>query len=419
MITKSVEKLIYDKPYKNKQEFLQNITALYWKKQDVEYAVKAYEAFEAGYVNYPVNVMFNYYGPMHDSVVWKLQLLPKNFGLPRSWQLPDTRDGDRIGECLFKNHTLDEAITLTEMMIEKWNEGMEWLKKTSEWGNLSNELISVPMALELLFKSGLNVLKFYKLRDMLGYKEGDAKAILKKMHDILEQEIEHSKAMIPICKADNTIGYHSEAEGYKFFPEQLEDRIEYLKTTLEKEFEEVEDRIEKGLSPLAYYDGEEEGVEGVTAGRNGLESAEWGVLKDGKSKFRIAVDNEKIEIEICADYKENFFFCPEYRLMFPETSFVVKHDGTISFWRDAESYHAVKEERKEQHVKMWQVENLSTEDTTHLILRVKKQDAGFVQLPFKFAIKSYMGAKWCTEKGVATNGLGKQIASPGDYGWIK
>lgn len=419
MITKAVEKLCYNETSNGKEEFLKELSSLYWKKEDVPFAVKAYQAFEEGYINYPVNTMFNYYGPMHDSVVWKLQLLPKNFGLPRTWQLQDSRDGDRIGECLFQNHTLEEAILLTEMVVEKWEEGIGALKNTSEWGNLSNDLISVPVALELLFKSGLNVLKFYKLRDDLGYQKRDAKTILEDMKKIVLEEIEHSEKMIPVCKADNRIGYHSEAEGYKFFPEQLEDRIKYLKNLLETEFKEVEERIEKGQTPLAYYDGVEEGITSIKAGRKGLESAEWGVLQEGQSKFRIAVDEEQIEIEIVSELVENFFFNPEYRLGFPETSFVIKHDGNITFWRDADGYHGIKEERRKKHVDMWKVENLSTDKDTHIIMRVKKKDAGFIKLPFKFAIKSYMGKTWCVEQGVPTNGLGKMIASPGNYGWIK
>ena len=31
--------------------------------------------------------------------------------------------------------------------------------------------------------------------------------------------------MIPLCENDNRLGYHSEAEGFKFFPEKLNDRM--------------------------------------------------------------------------------------------------------------------------------------------------------------------------------------------------
>ena len=173
------------------------------------------------------------------------------------------------------------------------------------------------------------------------------------------------------------------------------------------------------MTPLAYYDGDEDEIIGIKAGREGLESAEWGLLEDGKSKFRIAVNEEDIEIEIRSELVENFFFNPEYHLLFPETSYIIKHDGTLTLWRDAESYHGLKEERREKYLNMWKVESLSTENDTHIIMRVKKEDAGFIKLPFKFAIKSYCGVRWAKEKGVATNGLGKMIASPGDYGWIK
>ena len=61
--------------------------------------------------------------------------------------------------------------------------------------NGPEEQRSVAAALQVLLASGNNILKFYELSSLLGKKIGDA------------------------CEADSGLGYHSEAEGYKFFPE--------------------------------------------------------------------------------------------------------------------------------------------------------------------------------------------------------
>ena len=113
--------------------------------------------------------MFSYYGPMHDGVAWKLALLPKNNPLPRTWHLVDVPDGDRIGECLFQGHTLDEAMILTQQICHHWQQGLQYLRLPE-----NNELQILANALSVLFASGLNILKFYHLRARLGKGEGDA-----------------------------------------------------------------------------------------------------------------------------------------------------------------------------------------------------------------------------------------------------
>ena len=231
--------------FESKDAFLREFAARMYGESRAEGVVAAWNAFEAGYKNYPTNVMFNYYGPMHDGVVWKLQLLPKNNPLSRTWLLPDIPDGDRIGECLFRGHTLDEAITLSERIAAHWREGLSILPlpETEEFSTLAH-------ALGILFSSGLNILRFYRLRAALGKGEGDAKKNLAAMREIVLSEIENSKKMCVLCGMDSRLGYHSEAEGFKFFPEKMEDRIVHLEKILSEEFPLVEKRIAEGKAPI-------------------------------------------------------------------------------------------------------------------------------------------------------------------------
>ena len=415
LMSKAVGMLSADKKYKDKREFLQELAGIYYETTDAEKFATAWEYFEKGYKEYPVNVMFNYYGPMHDGVVWELALEPVNKPLSRTWQLQDRPFGDRIGECLFSGHTLDEALILCERLRDNWAKGLKILESTSVWDS-DDEQVLLAKAIGILFDSGTNVLRFYKLRDNLGYGNGDAKETLSLMKEVVLKEIENSERMIVLCEKDNRLGYHSEAEGYKFFPEKLRYRINLLKELLNGQFITVKERIDKGLAPLPYYLGQEKDSKSVRAGRDGLDSAEWAYLDDGVSKFRIAV-GEYIEIEIQSEIKESFCFDNEYRLMFPEPTMVVKHDGKLAFYIER-SHQSVLDEKVETELAKWTVENLSKGNGTHLILRIKKTDTEFIRLPYKFLIRSYSEAKWCTDKEPCYT-LGKCILSPNDFGWIE
>jgi hypothetical protein len=416
LMSKAVGLLSADNEYSSKREFLTTLAGLYWSAEDAKKVALAWEYFEKGYENYPINVMFNYYGPMHDGVVWELSLIPKNNPLSRTWQLADRPNGDRIGECLFEGHTIDEAITLCETLSSNWQKGLDILRSVSCIDDCNKEQITLANALGVLFSSGLNILRFYKLRNDLGYEKGNLIDILEEMKNIVNAEIENSKKMITLCEQDNRLGYHSEAEGYKFFPEKLVARIRSLEQLIENEFSVVQERINNGDSPLPYYLGEQNGAVSVNAGRCGLDSAEWAYLDDKVSKFRIAV-GELIEIEIESEKQENFCFDNEFNLNFPDATMVVRHDGKITPYIEA-GHQSLLDEKAKEEVAKWKVENLSNGGGTHLILRIKKADTKFIRLPYKFLISSYSDAKWA--KGAEpTYTLGKCILSPGDFGWIK
>ena len=165
--------------------------------------------------------MFSYYGPMHDGVVWELFPIPVNRALPRSWQLIDPPDGDRIGECLFKGHTLDEALVLSEGLVDYWKKGLSLLPALE-----NDEQMTCAEAISVLFQSGRNILKFYKLREKLGTRTAPPYGVISEMEKIVRDEIANSERMIELCHNDPRIGYHSESEGFKFFPEKLKYRNE-------------------------------------------------------------------------------------------------------------------------------------------------------------------------------------------------
>ena len=228
LMSKAAGELSFMEADVDKESFLKMLAATYYGTSAAKEAVKAWSHFEEGYIHYPINIMFSYYGPMHDGVVWELSLLPKNKPLSRSWLLLDPPDGDRIGECLQSGHTLEEAILLTDKIRKEWTEGMKYLPAVGP-----KEQKTLARALEILFASGNNIVRFYSLREQLGLtayekKEGgqaDASlkakrlALLEEMEALVQEEISNSEEMIGLCQQDNRLGYHSEAEGFKFFPE--------------------------------------------------------------------------------------------------------------------------------------------------------------------------------------------------------
>lgn len=293
----------------DKNAFLLDFAARNYGKSVAERMIGAWETFEAGYVNYPTNIMFSYYGPMHDGVVWELSLKPKNNPLPRSWQLTDVPDGDRIGECIWNGHTLEEAIILSEEMRDEWQRGLALYPLTEE-----DESYTVAAALGILFSSGSNVLNFYKLRSELGIEASDTKEILDKMRLIVKDEIENSKKMILLCRKDNRLGYHSEAEGYKFFEEKLLHRIDSLKNLLLTEFIEVEERIDSGLHPLGYYY-----AEGERCYRLDGKPIKLG---DGRC-ISVRIDGDSLLYSVMARSGDEVQIGQEFKLFEPEAAIVV------------------------------------------------------------------------------------------------
>lgn len=232
----------------SEEDFLKRLAAPEWGCH-ADDAVAAWKLFAEGYGHYPFSNMFQYYGPMHDGVVWPLHLFPENSPLAPTWRLECETSGDSIGECL-ENHTLGEAISLCGELVSKWNMGVDILKKIRP--SLKDDLprlkdIDLAEALGIQFESGYNILCFYFLRERLFNSEIDKqKDFLAEMKEIVKAEIKRSGRMISLCGNDSRLGFHSEAEGYKYYPEKLRWRIGLLEALLDNDFSEAYKAVGKG-----------------------------------------------------------------------------------------------------------------------------------------------------------------------------
>jgi hypothetical protein len=247
--------------------FLHQLASIYWKKEDIPKVVEAWKLFSEGYSNYPLTNLFQYYGPVHDGPVWPLLLKPADAPLSPTWQIgssstlkPWPPSGDRIGECIGDVLTLEEVVELTQRMTSSWEKGIAVLTGlqdhyTGEPERLSD--ISVAKALGIQLNSGYNILHFYLLREKMFRTEGRERLdILKQLIKIIEKEIELDGQLLTLCEKDSRLGFHSEAEGYKYFPEKIKWRMEQLKSVLSNDVPSVKKMIKKNELLFPEYTGE-------------------------------------------------------------------------------------------------------------------------------------------------------------------
>ncbi len=215
-------------------DFLLSLARPSWR-EDAPAVVKAWKCFAEGYRKFPANIAFAWYGPLHHAIAWPLHLYPADTPISPSWLLkafPEV-SGDRIGECLIYQHTLPEAMTLCDAMNESWQKGLVQLSALREKyldDPARTADIDLAAAIGLQIKSTCNLLHFYAAREEMYYDGCDNLAALRK---IVEDEVANTMAMRHLCEHDSRLGYHSEAEGYLFFPAKLNARLECLRHLLE------------------------------------------------------------------------------------------------------------------------------------------------------------------------------------------
>ena len=118
--------------------------------------------------------------------------------------------------------------------------------------------IGVAKALGIQFRSGYNILRFYLLREEMLRMEGKERLdILKQLTDIIHEELDLDKQLIGLCEKDSRLGFHSEAEGYKYFPEKIRWRMQQLEYVLANDVPEIKKLIGKDKLLFPEYTGKE------------------------------------------------------------------------------------------------------------------------------------------------------------------
>lgn len=243
------------------RDFLLLLAQRDWGGRHAPDVVKAWQYFQKGYSQYPTAHIFGYYGPAHDGPVWPLHLVPRRRPLAPTWQLVYQPSGDHIADCIANGFTLKETLILCQRMAKHWNRGVKILKGLKpHFKTIPDRMkdIGVAAALGLQFQSTSNILQFYALRESLAETRLPVKRlrILKALKKIVHAELKIDEELLPLAHADSRLGFHSEAEGYKYFPALLRWRMKQLRCLLKEEFPAVERQARKNEPLFPNYTGE-------------------------------------------------------------------------------------------------------------------------------------------------------------------
>jgi hypothetical protein len=83
--------------------------------------------------------------------------------------------------------------------------------------------------------------------------------MLKQLADIIAEELRGDETLLNLCQRDSRLGFHSEAEGYKYYPEKIRWRVQQLRTVLAADVPAVETLIREGKPLFPEYTGREPG----------------------------------------------------------------------------------------------------------------------------------------------------------------
>ena len=80
--------------------------------------------------------------------------------------------------------------------------------------------------------------------------------VLKELKEIIYYELELDEELLLLSRRDSRLGYHPEAEGYKYYPAKIRWRMEQLRKVLSTDLPEIEQQIRDGKLLFPEYTGE-------------------------------------------------------------------------------------------------------------------------------------------------------------------
>jgi hypothetical protein len=309
--------------------------------------------------------------------------------MPGTWVNYEMSGGDRIGECLLSGHTIDEAITLVGRMNKFWKQGLKHFSSVKTKTYSRKEQVSNATAIGLIFNSGYNVLRFYKLRHLLGTNQGNLLEILKELKQIVKEEIEISTDLIPVCENDSRIGYHSEANGHKIFPAKLKWRIDKLNELLSTEFPLVEQRIKDGKIPLEFYYGLNDGytkefIQSDTEQPKYRTFTKYDGEKDEGTALRVYENDNGCHIQIKVNHNDDIVIKPEFNIMFPTIPLSIKNG---KFTIESLSLYSISQDKVKPEMKKFKFSSEKMGKDKIYTLSFKRETLGIAENePFRIAV---------------------------------
>ena len=301
----------------SEKEFLETLAAPDWRSNAPAVA-QAWSHFAAAYRQFPMNICFEWYGPLHHCIAWPWHLFPVDEPLAPSWlinQFPAI-SGDRIGECLGFHHNLEDAIAICAAMDEEWEKGSAIMRELlAQYQGNPDRMgdIGIALAVGLQIKSALNTLRFYDCRERM-FRTHISE--IETMKALVNDEISNTLKMKELCLRDPRLGYHSEAEAFLFHPERLEKRRELLVQLLEKDFP----RFDLNAPFVKEWTGEK--PTGLIA-----HAGEFYPIGKSGSSWKIFAENGKMVVEITGRKDLNYSVEIEPRRLWTPFCFKFNADG--------------------------------------------------------------------------------------------
>jgi len=154
---------------------------------------------------------------------------------------------------------LQEATELARRMSASWDRGVKILQALEPRFVDQPERvldIGVAEALGIQLRTGYNILRFYQMREEMLRMEGMKRlGILNDLREIVRQELDLNDSLLSLCEKDSRLGFHSEAEGYKYYPEKIRWRMQQLRKVLAVDVPEVEQLIREDKPLFPEYTG--------------------------------------------------------------------------------------------------------------------------------------------------------------------
>lgn len=328
LMNKAAGRLSFEPLPASEEEFLLELARPDWGRFATD-VIQAWRFFSKGYRQFPANIGFEWYGPLHNSIVWPLHLFPVDRGIAPSWApryFPFV-SGDRIGECLLFQHTLEEAVVLCQGMSADWNKGTGIFEKLRvDFLDYPARLadINLASAIGLQMKSTVNLLNFYLLREEMFYTKKNHLADLEKL---VRDEISNTKSMFELCCRDPRLGYHSEAEEHLFYPQKLEARIQLLEELLEDDFK----RFDMNASWADEWTGAHPSGLCVYAVRRGKE-IEWQRIKESPVSWAVEYDEKILSILLHKTMNQTITVEIEPRRLWPPFRFDFDLNGKFTLY---------------------------------------------------------------------------------------
>ncbi|HWL54824.1 MAG TPA: hypothetical protein VNQ90_20445 [Chthoniobacteraceae bacterium] len=436
LMTRAAGELSFAQFPESEEAFLTSLARGFWGAGMAATVREAWGHFQAAYAMFPRHLSFSHFGPVHDAIVWPLHLYPVDRMIAPSWKLGYPPSGDRYGELIGQYHTVEEMLEMTGFMCKEWRKGvgkLAPLRGRVPAGSERWREIGVCEALGLQLASAHAFLRFYVLRDRLPEaNRAEQKRLLEMMREIVEEEKVRCGELITLCRGDSRLGFHSEAEGYRYHVEKLEWRIGRLEALLRDDFPRVDREVERGAALFPELTGLRPEGRRVEASRvSGREMEEAGRIAfhepAGVSKmateglfWQVAWDDSHLLVRVVvpcletpAGRVEKVSVSVEPRRLWPGVHYTALRPGR--------RYSERVGERVESG---WTLEAGETQDRWSLLFAIAWEDLGPRNVdPCRLRINvqcfwaSGASASWVERKaGVPRTCLGSY--HPDNYGWL-